>query len=72
LLKSDEIAEKGRTGISYLRFDRIESKGSKVEVRLSNSYLRGNFASSSGMIIEFRKVSGKWRGKVTGGYSSIT
>lgn len=72
LLRPDEIEKKRRIGISYLRFDKFEVKGSKVEVRLSNAQIRGRFASSSGMIYYYRKRNGKWRGKMAGSYSSIT
>ncbi|MFN7944015.1 MAG: hypothetical protein U0Z53_01465 [Blastocatellia bacterium] len=72
LLGPEELERKSQEGIQYLSFDRFEVKGSKVEVRLATVHAKGKFFSTTGVIYEFRKVSGRWRGEQAGGYASMT
>lgn len=72
LLGPEEIEAKSQEGIQYLSFDRFEVKGSMVEIHLATVYTRGRFSTLTGVIYEYRKVSGRWRGKQTGAYNEIT
>ena len=71
LLRPDEIKEKGKEGIYYLRLDKLEVLGQKVEARLSYSHMKGSYLFKSGIIYEYQKRSGRWEGARTGGYGSM-
>jgi len=72
ILGPEEIERKSQEGIQYSTFDKFEVKGLKVEVRLATVHKKGTFFSMSGVTYEFRKVSGRWIGKQTGGYGGMT
>jgi hypothetical protein len=76
-LKPDEIEERvTRGGLAYLEFSKFEAQGSKVVVALDNTY-RGRrapraFISSQSFSYEYRKVDGKWEGKLISSGTLIT
>ena len=68
LINNDEVKARRTTSgkISYYFLGKLEAQGSKVIVELGKQDERGS--SSSGTVYQYRKVSGKWRGKPTGGF----
>jgi hypothetical protein len=72
LINADEVKAKRATAdeFSYYFFSKLEVQGSKVIVWFGKYDERKRSASSSGTIYQYRKVSGKWRGKSTGGFGS--
>jgi hypothetical protein len=69
-LKPDEIEERvTRGGLAYLAFSKFEVQGSKVVVALNSTFRARtaprSFVSSQSFSYEYRKVDGKWEGKLT-------
>ena len=73
-MKHEEIREKiERTrefltpGVRYLAFSEFKVKGSKVIVSLDNTYISKKaraFIRIQSFEFEFRKINGKWEGKI--------
>lgn len=68
-LKPDEIEERvTRGGLAYLAFSKFEVQGSKVVVTLDKSFRSRRrpraFISVQSFSYEYRKVDGKWEGKL--------
>ena len=79
LVSPKEIKEKTETVFGYYVFEDFRAEGSTVLVSFTNVYIdsrtrcsgcAGSASSSHGIRYEFRKVDGKWQGKILYGYGS--
>ncbi len=62
LIATDKIREELDCGFEYYYFGNFEKKGSSILVSFTGNYRD----SSSGRRYSYRKVNGKWRGKIIG------
>ena len=74
LIDTDEINVKRgtETGISYFAFSKIEVQESKVVVYFGRWRQSRVEYSAEGSIYEYKKMSKKWKGKLTGGFGAAT
>jgi hypothetical protein len=66
LFNQEQIKEKIKTSFRYYAFGRFGIKGSKVLVDFGNYFP----SYSNGSTYEFKRVKGKWIGKLIGGFAS--
>jgi hypothetical protein len=66
LMTPAEIEEKAKTGFVYYSFSDFEVKGGAVRVSFfkAREVSAAGFMSYAGLRYEYRKVKGKWKGKI--------
>jgi predicted nuclease of predicted toxin-antitoxin system len=65
LLSPEEVEEKSKTGLRFYAFGEFKVKGSKVLVSFGDTWRNDNWRAMSYRTTryEYRRVSGRWRGK---------
>lgn len=74
LINADEIKAQRATasGVSFYFISKLEAQGLRVIVKCGKADEHKRGSSSSGSVYQYRKVSGRWRGKQTEGFGSCT
>jgi hypothetical protein len=64
LVEPERVREKSIVGFRHLAFGEFKQSGPVVTVTLSNNYRRVRFVNNRTFSYEFRRVDGKWEGKL--------
>lgn len=72
LLSPKEIEEKLKTGLTHREIISLKKKGNKVLISIIKDVAGDSYSRTSGAQFEYRKIKGKWKGKIKSFILGIT